>query len=136
MTRPAASGAQIGSDVVITGPLHIDLGDKVSIGDRIFIGHDVALLTVDHHIGTARSRCGERKLAPVAIGDGAWIAARATILPGVTVGQGAIVAAGAVVTRDVPENALVGGVPARILRMLDGSNAGDSPHESVPVVTL
>lgn len=121
----------IGSDTVVTGPLHIDLGAEVRIGSRIFIGHDVALLTVDHHIGSADCRCGHRKLAPVKIEDGAWLAARVTILPGVTVGRGAVVAAGAVVTRDVPENALVGGVPAKILRMLDSESERAG---SVPVV--
>ena len=54
--------------------------------------------------------------APIRIGRHVWIGANATVLPGVTIGDGAIIAAGAVVTRDVPENAIVGGVPARIMR--------------------
>ena len=56
---------------------------------------------------------------PVRIGDGAWLASRAVVLPGVTVGEGAIVAAGAVVTRSVEPHTLVGGVPARLIRHLD-----------------
>jgi acetyltransferase-like isoleucine patch superfamily enzyme len=55
----------------------------------------------------------------VTIGDGCWIGARAVILPGVTVGAGAIVAAGSIVTRSVAPNHLVGGVPARPIRVLD-----------------
>jgi maltose O-acetyltransferase len=55
---------------------------------------------------------------PVSIEDGAWIAARVTILPGVTIGRGTVVAAGAVVTRDVPPNTLAAGVPARVKREL------------------
>ena len=55
-----------------------------------------------------------------AIGEGAWIGARSVVLPGVSIGNGAVVAAGAVVTRDVPANTLVGGVPAQHLRHLDG----------------
>jgi maltose O-acetyltransferase len=82
-------------------------------------------LTVDHEIGPSENRCGEVLVAPVIIGDGAWLASRVTILPGVTVGNGSIVAAGAVVTHDVPPNTLVAGVPARVVR--------DLPEESPPV---
>jgi maltose O-acetyltransferase len=63
-------------------------------------------------------RAGDLKAEPVTIGDGAWIGARATILPGVTIGGGAVVAAGSVVTRDLPANVLAGGVPARVIREL------------------
>jgi maltose O-acetyltransferase len=59
---------------------------------------------------------------PVTIGNGAWLGARCTILPGVNVGEGAIVAAGAVVTHDVPANTMVAGVPARAIRDLSADN--------------
>ena len=55
-------------------------------------------------------------LSPVVIRKNAWIGANATILPGVTVGENAIVAAGAVVSKDMPANTIVGGVPAKIIR--------------------
>jgi len=55
------------------------------------------------------------------VGDGAWIATRAVVLPGVTIGEGAVVAAGAVVTRSVAPHTMVGGVPARVLRDLPNS---------------
>ena len=55
---------------------------------------------------------------PIRIGKSVWIGSNATILPGVTIGNGAIVAAGAVVTKDVPENTIVGGVPAKIIRRI------------------
>jgi maltose O-acetyltransferase len=109
----------IGDQSFITGPMHIDLGARVRIGDRVHIGHDVTVLTVDHEIGPPTERCGALVAAPVDIGDGCWIGSRVTILPGVRVGHGSVVAAGAVVTRDVAPNTLVGGVPARVLRNLD-----------------
>ena len=107
-----------GDDVVVTGPLHVDIGGEVRVADRVFIGHDVALLTVDHTIGSSEQRCAAPKLGSIVIGYGAWLAARVVVLPGVTIGAGAVVAAGAVVTRDVAPNVLVGGVPARVLRTL------------------
>ncbi|HVR20860.1 MAG TPA: acyltransferase [Polyangiaceae bacterium] len=115
-----------GADVVVTGPLHVDIGGEVRIGDRVYIGHDAALITVDHRIGSSERRCAETKLESIVIGDGAWLAARVIVLPGVTIGAGAVVAAGAVVTRDVEPNVLVGGVPARVLRKLDAEKQSES----------
>ncbi len=117
----------IGADTFITGPLHVDLGAHVRIGNRVRLGHHVVLLTRNHEIGSPDFRCGLTVMAPIEIGDGAWIASCVTILPGVRVGKGAVVAAGAVVTRDVAPNTLVAGVPARVVRELDdgASDAGN-----------
>jgi maltose O-acetyltransferase len=109
----------IGSGSIITGCLHIDLGASVRIGDRVYVGHDVTMLTMDHQIGPTEQRCGGHDPLPIVIGDGVWIGSRVMILPGVTVGNGAIVAAGAVVTRDVPPDTLVAGVPAEVVRELE-----------------
>jgi maltose O-acetyltransferase len=105
----------IGVDCLIEGPLHLDLGAPVRIGDRVHIGPNVVLLTVSHEIGPADERCGGHKCLPITIGDGAWIGARVTILPGVTIGAGAVIDAGAAVTRNVPPNTRAGGVPAKTL---------------------
>jgi serine acetyltransferase len=109
----------IGKDAVITGPLCIDLAADVRIGDGVRIGHDVLLLTNDHEFGPSELRCGSLVARPITIGEGAWLASRCVVLPGVSIGAGAIVAAGAVVTRDVPRDTLVAGVPARVVRSLD-----------------
>jgi maltose O-acetyltransferase len=109
----------IGAESNISGPLQVDLGAEVRIGNRVTFGHHVVLLTIDHEIGPAAYRCGRLVAAPIAIGDGAWLGSRVTVLAGVTIGEGAVIAAGSVVTRDVAPNTLVGGVPAKLVRDLD-----------------
>ncbi len=107
---------------------------KIRIGDRVFInvgtvliacveitiGDDVALanevLIVDSNSHGVEGK--PHVEAPVRIGDGSWIGNRAMILPGVTIGRRVLVAAGAVVTRDVPDDSLVAGNPARVVRTL------------------
>jgi acetyltransferase-like isoleucine patch superfamily enzyme len=111
----------IGDYTIITGPLHVDLGAPVRIGHGVRIGHDVTLLTVNHAIGSESLRSGISEFQGIEIGNGTWIASRVTVLPNVRLGAGSVVAAGAVVTRDVPDNTLVAGVPARIIRTLSVS---------------
>jgi acetyltransferase-like isoleucine patch superfamily enzyme len=122
-----------GSDTIITGPLHIDLGGAVRIGNQVYIGHNVVLLTVDHTVGAAERRCAEPEFHPITIGDGAWLGAHAIVLPGVAIGAGSVVGAGAVVTRDVPPNVVVAGVPARVLRRLDDLGGPSSSPDDTPL---
>lgn len=97
---------------------HFSLNAPVSIGDDVIFGHYVRILTDTHTLGPSIRRCGERVARPVVIEDGVWLASNVVLLPGVTVGRGSVVASGAVVSRDVPPNCAVGGVPARVLRTL------------------
>ena len=94
----------------------MDLGG-IAIGDDVMLGPNVQLISSGHPVDPATRRT-QITTAPVHIGRGAWIAAGATVLQGVTVGDDAVVAAGAVVTKDVPASRLVAGVPARIIRAL------------------
>lgn len=83
------------------------------------MGPDVMIFTSNHETSrtdTPMRLQGTAKIKPVTIGDDVWIGARVIILPGVTIGQGAILAANAVVTKDVPEYAVVGGNPAKLIK--------------------
>lgn len=102
----------IGSGCSLSGPLSINVDADVTIGDRVQIAHDLRILTVGHKIGPWEQRAGAIEVAPVHIGDGCWIGANVTILPGVRIGAGSIVSAGAVVTQDVPPDTVASGVPA------------------------
>lgn len=88
----------------------------IEIGDDCLIGHQVVFATINHDQDPEKR--GNMELAPIKIGKRVWIGAHATILAGVTIGDGAIVAAGAVVTKDVPTDTVVGGVPARVIKKI------------------
>ena len=91
----------------------------VTIGDGTLIGHNVVLATLNHHPDPACR--GDLIPAPIRIGKNVWIGSNSTILPGVTIGDNAVIAAGAAVAKDVPANTIAGGVPAKILRQIEGT---------------
>ena len=107
-----AEGAQLrlGSGFLNAGSLVV-CTTEISIGEMCLFGEQVIIRDDDSHGIDDRPQ-----RAPITIGDKVWVGMRAMILKGVTIGGGAVVAAGSVVTRDVPAGALVGGVPARIIR--------------------
>lgn len=104
----------IGKHVFLNTSCHFQDQGGIIIGDGTQIGHNVVLATLNHNEDPDRR--SETIPAPIVIGKNVWIGANATVTPGVTIGDNAIVAAGAVVTKDVPPNMVVGGVPARLIR--------------------
>ena len=107
----------VGKNVFInTGCRFQDQGG-IRIGDHVLIGHNVVLATLNHDF--APYNRATMHPAPIHIEDRVWIGANATVVPGVTIGENSIVAAGAVVTKDVPPNTIVGGVPAKVLKRID-----------------
>lgn len=98
----------------------------ITIGDNVMMGPEVMIFTTNHRIDDLNRPMNQQGLRDeaVVIGDDVWIGARAILLPGVHIGSGAVVAAGAVVTRDVPPGAIVGGNPARIIRRRFPENGG------------
>lgn len=91
----------------------LDMGG-ITIEDDVLIGPKVSLITENHPLDPADRQT--LLLKPILIKRNAWIGAAATILPGVTIGENAVVAAGAVVSKDVPANTVVGGIPARHIK--------------------
>ena len=89
----------------------------IEIGDNALIGQQVVIATLNHDL--APDKRANMIPAPVKVGNNVWIGAHATILAGVTIGDNAVVAAGAVVTKDVPANTVVGGVPAKVIREIE-----------------
>lgn len=107
----------IGKDVFINSGCHFQDQGGIVIGDGAFIGHNVVLATINHDLDPKNNR--KNHYAPITIGKNVWIGANATVLPGVSIGDWAVIGAGAVVTKDVPAKSVVGGVPARIIKMID-----------------
>ena len=105
-------GVTIGDYSRINRDCCLDVRGGLKIGDNVSISPEVAILTAEHGVNDPGFRVEAQQ---VVIEDHAWIGTRAIILPGLTLGRGSVVAAGAVVTRDVPPLAIVGGVPARTI---------------------
>lgn len=116
-------GGQItlGSRVRINGGSVFVSYTCISIGNDCLIGEYVSIRDANHGTGPgAPMRTQTHVSAPIVIGDDVWIARGAVVLKGVTIGSGAVVAANSVVNRDVPPGAIVGGSPARVLKMRTG----------------
>lgn len=88
----------------------------VNIGNNVMIGPNVDIYTVNHPMNAQGRREYLAKGFPVTIGNDVWIGGKSSIMPGVTIGNNVVIAAGAVVTKDVPDNVLVGGVPAKVIK--------------------
>lgn len=130
------TGSEIEESVAVFTPLYINYGKHTRIGKNVFINFDctfldlggiilednvliapkVSLLSEGHPLDPENRHALVPK--PIHIKKNAWIGAGATILQGVTIGENAVVAAGAVVSKDVPDNTIAGGIPAKIIRTI------------------
>jgi acetyltransferase-like isoleucine patch superfamily enzyme len=108
-----AKGLTIGINSVINARCRLDSRGGLLIGDNVSISEEVIILTADHDMDTPNF-AGRNK--NVIIGDYVWIGTRAMILPGVNIGKGAVVAAGSVVTKNVNDFEVVGGIPAKFIK--------------------
>ncbi|AWB85261.1 sugar O-acetyltransferase [Mycetocola zhujimingii] len=128
------TGRPIAAGVTVFPPFSSDFGKNIRLGDRIFInsgcrfqdqggitigddcliGHNAVFATLNHDLDPARR--ADLRPSPIRIGRNVWIGANVTVLPGVTIGDNAVVGAASVVTRDVPDDAVVVGSPAKVVR--------------------
>lgn len=124
---------QIASGVTLNSPNHLEVGehvylakgcwlhagDAIVLEDEVQFGPYVVAITGDHAIENGSYRYAGGKSGPIRVGRGSWIAAHVTILRDVNIGRGVLVAANAVVTSDLPDFAIAGGVPAKVLKYAD-----------------
>ena len=133
-------GTKIDESTTVFSPFYTNFGQFISIGKNVFINHacsflDMGGITIEDEvlIGPKVNLVTENHpidlndrsaliTKPILIKRKAWIGAGATILPGVTVGENSIIAAGAVVSKDVPHNVIVGGIPAKIIKNIEPFN--------------
>lgn len=106
----------VGEGVFINACCHFQDHGGVTLGDGCQIGHNVVFATLNH--GLAPEERVSTIPAPIILGKNVWVGSNATILQGVTIGDNAVVGAGAVVTKDVPANTVVGGVPAKFIKSI------------------
>ncbi len=107
---------KVGKNVFINACCKFQDQGGIEIGDGVLIGHNVTLATLNHDERPEFRQNIYPK--PIKIGNKVWIGSNATILQGVTISDGAIVGANAVVTRDVPKNTIVAGIPAKVIRKI------------------
>lgn len=110
---------EIGENFYSNHNLVILDANKVTFGDNVFIGPNCGFYPPEHPIDYKLRNKGLEWAKPIKVGNNVWIGGSATILAGVTIGNNVVVAAGAVVTKDVPDNCIVAGVPAKKIKDLD-----------------
>ena len=131
-------GYKVSDSLRVFPPFYTDFGRNIELGDNVFInaccqfqdqggiwigdgcliGHNVVFATLNHDLNPERRQICLPK--SIKLGKNVWIGSNATILSGVKIGDNAVVAAGAVVTKDVEANSIVGGVPAKFIKWIEG----------------
>jgi acetyltransferase-like isoleucine patch superfamily enzyme len=133
----ARARSYLGPECIFVGPVIIGADVNINyrceayaetvIGDRCSIGPGVKFLTMAHEMGSEDFRAGNFFNRPIRVGDGAWIGGYSVVLGGVTIGKGAVVGAGSLVTKDVPDNTLALGHPAKVVKKLGPGYGGGPP---------
>lgn len=117
----------IGTNFYANHNLSILDGGKVTIGDYVFIAPNVVITTAGHAIDPSQRDKGLEIALPIKIGSHVWLGANVSILPGVTIGDNVVIGAGAVVTKDIPNNVIAVGNPCKVLRKITEEDKNKYP---------
>lgn len=108
----------LGKDVFINSNNYFMDGANITVGDHVFIGPYCGFYTANHPLQYEPRNQGLEKALPITIGNNCWFGANVSVMPGVTIGNGCVIAAGAVITKDMPDNSLIAGVPAKVMKKI------------------
>jgi len=130
-------GLVIGERCVLGARITITAHESIEIGDDVWFGQDVFISDASHGYADPEVPVGLQfgVHQPISIGSGTWVGHGAMILPGTTIGRNVVVAAGSVVRGEVPDHAVVGGVPARLIRRLDADGSWSRVRVDAPTLT-
>lgn len=129
------------SNIEILSPFMVDYGYNISLGDSVFINHDCYLMdcapisigdntfigpkcglyTANHPLKAIVRNKGLEQALPITIGNNVWLGANVSVLPGVTIGDGVVVSAGSIVTKNISDNQLVMGAPAKVVKSINNN---------------
>ncbi len=116
-TTDCGKNIHLGKGVFINSGCRFQDQGGITIGDYSLIGHNVVLATLNHNLNPEKR--GNLIPSPIKIGKRVWIGSNTTVLPGITIGDNAVIGAGSVVTKDVPENMVAAGNPARVIKSIN-----------------
>ena len=116
----------IGKDCWIGKNFLVNGNGSVTIGDNCDVAPEVTFMTGGHDIGTAERRAGDGRIFHQSVGNGTWIGGRVTVFNDTKIGNSCVIAGCACVIRDIPDNSLAGGVPAKVIRGLSDDDTGDT----------
>lgn len=112
----------LGEHVFINLGCYFMDGAPITLGDHCFVGPYTGFYTAAHPNGPKARNQGLEQARPITVGDNCWFGANVSVMPGVTIGDNVVVAAGSVVTHDLPDNVIAGGVPCQVIRPLNESD--------------
>ena len=109
----------LGSGVFVNVNCYFMDGADITLGNNVFVGPYTGFYTANHPLDYKRRNAGLEKALPIKVGNNCWFGANVSVMPGVTIGDGCVIAAGSVVTKDIPDNSLIAGVPAKVIRIIN-----------------
>ena len=118
LTVDYGSNISFGENVFVNASCYFMDGAKITIGHNVFIGPYCGFYTASHPLAYKYRNQGLEKASPIVVGDNCWFGANVSVMPGVKIGNGCVMGAGSVVTKDVPDNSLVTGVPAKVIKVI------------------